>query len=154
MTGEDGAGDPPPATLRLDARTGMAGLAAVQASLEGWLTDRGAAPRLLDRAALVTEEVVLNIGSHGHGDGAEHPVGLAATLDAGGTLTLVFEDRARAFDPLAAPAPTRRFVLNEAPVGGMGLVMLRGLSDGLSHARREGGGNRLTVVLRGDQVPR
>ena len=166
--GEDGAATC--GTLRLDARTGLGGLAAAQGALEAWLAMRGAGARMVDRAALVTEEVVLNIGTHGHGggagDGAGHPVGIAATLGADGALTLVFEDRARVFDPVAAPPPPRRAVPDgarlldgaplpdESPVGGMGLVLLRGLSDGLTHAPREGGGNRLTVVLRGDQVAR
>jgi anti-sigma regulatory factor (Ser/Thr protein kinase) len=141
------------AALRLEGRTGLAGLAALQAGLAAWLSARGADARLLDRAALVTEEVVLNIGAHGYGEADPRPVSVAAEFD-DAALTLVFEDAARAFDPLAAPEPARPGRLEDAPVGGLGLVLLRRVTDVLSHEARPEGGNRLTAVIRVSGAPR
>ncbi|WP_376098748.1 ATP-binding protein [Roseomonas sp. CCTCC AB2023176] len=137
------------AALRLEAETGLAGLAAAQARLADWLTARGATQRLQDRAALVTEEVVLNIGMHGFDDTSPHPLAIEARLD-GAALTLTFEDAARDFDPVAAPARPLPQHLEDAPVGGLGLVLLRRMTDALSHEPRPGGGNRLTAVIRAD----
>lgn len=96
---------------------------------------------------------MLNIGAHGHGDAAPHPVTVEARHD-GAALTLVFEDAARPFDPTALlrpPAPAR---LEDAPVGGLGLLLLRRMTDALSHEARPGGGNRLTAVIRVGQAAR
>jgi serine/threonine-protein kinase RsbW len=139
------------AALRLEAETGLAGLAAAQASLAEWLVARGADQRLQDRAALVTEEVVLNIGTHGFDDASPHPLAIEARFD-GGALTLVFEDAARPFDPVTAPAPLPPKRLEDARVGGLGLVLLRRMTDALSHKPRPGGGNRLTAVIRADRA--
>lgn len=141
------------AALRLEARTGLAGLAEAQARLAEWLTDEGADGYLLDRAALVVEEVVLNIGAHGYGDAAPHPVAIGATFD-GTALTLTFEDSARDFDPAAVPDPPLPRRLEDAPVGGLGLVLLRRMTDALTHEARPGGGNRLTAVIRAGQAAR
>ena len=137
-----------PAALRLEAETGLAGLAAAQARLAAWLSDQGGGRRLLDRADLVVEEDVLNVGTHGYGDAAPQPLTIEATYDAD-ALTLVFEDAARAFDPVAAPEVSRPTRLEDAPVGGLGLVLLRRMTDSLTYAPREGGGNRLTAVVSG-----
>lgn len=142
-----------PAALRLEAQTGLAGLAEAQARLAEWLSVQGADARVLDRAALVTEEVVLNVGAHGYGDASAHPITIAAAFD-GTALTLTFEDAARDFDPVDVPEPPQAARLEDAPVGGLGLVLVRRMTDALSHEKRPGGGNRLTAVIRAGQDAR
>ena len=56
-------------------------------------------------------------------------------------------DRGLAFDPWEAPEPVRPTSLEEAPIGGLGIHLMRRVSDGLGY-RRDGGGNVLTLEFR------
>ncbi|WP_426959805.1 ATP-binding protein [Muricoccus radiodurans] len=138
---------PPDPVLSLSARTGLDGLAEAQARIAAHLTALGASVPMLNRVALVVEEVVLNVGNHGHDTPGPHPVDIALAQDAEG-ITLLIEDRARLFNPVSAALPERPTRLEEAEPGGLGLMLVRQMADELRHDAREGGGNRLTVRLR------
>ena len=63
---------------------------------------------------------------------------------AGDVLTAHIEDDARAFDPLAAPEPNVDSALEQRPVGGLGVHIVRTVMDRIAHERRDGR-NHLTV---------
>jgi anti-sigma regulatory factor (Ser/Thr protein kinase) len=57
------------------------------------------------------------------------------------------EDDGRAFDPLQAERPPPPVNLEEAPIGGLGIHLIRSMLDEC-HYRREAGWNRLTLIAR------
>jgi hypothetical protein len=65
-------------------------------------------------------------------------------------ITLVYEDTAPAFDPLAPPASTG--AAGAPPVGRLGLVLVRGMARDLTYERVEGR-NRLRFSLYGSTTP-
>ncbi|PZW38528.1 anti-sigma regulatory factor (Ser/Thr protein kinase) [Humitalea rosea] len=131
-------------TRRLTLRVtgGSAEVSQAQATLVAWLEEDDADPRTIARAELLVEEIALNALDHGQARG----VTIAATRDEDG-LGLVFEDDGGAFDPTTAPLPDLERALEEATIGGRGLVLLRKLATALRYERTAEGHNRLSMTL-------
>jgi anti-sigma regulatory factor (Ser/Thr protein kinase) len=92
---------------------------------------------------LVAEEAVSNTIRHGYDDDRAHEIRVRVTLDFG-ELTLEIEDDARAFNPLEAPLPDVTLPVAEKPIGGLGILLLRSLTDAQEY-RRARGKNVLTL---------
>jgi serine/threonine-protein kinase RsbW len=93
---------------------------------------------------LALEEVFLNVASHGARD-AGHPPEVCITLHrSGSALELVVEDDGTAFDPLTLPDPDTGAALQERPIGGLGVFLVRKLMDDVTYAHT-GTHNRLTM---------
>ena len=101
-------------------------------------------PKLLFRVNLVLEEVGLNVMTHGQEAGASE-LEVLVTSDAEKTTLEIVDDGPR-FDPLQdAPLPDPEASLEERPVGGLGIHLVRTMMDEVSY-RYEDGRNRLTLV--------
>ena len=105
---------------------------------EGWPSD------LTFRVNLVLEELGLNIINHGNEDRfQEIQISLISEAE---SLTIEITDDGKPFDPLNdAPSPDLTGSLEDRPVGGLGIHLVRTMMDEL-HYRREGGRNHLTLV--------
>jgi anti-sigma regulatory factor (Ser/Thr protein kinase) len=82
---------------------------------------------------LALEEVFMNVVMHG--SRASQPrveVRLAAS-DA--DITLVVEDEGPAFDPLSVPPPESAASLEQRPVGGLGVFLVRQMMDTVEYQR-------------------
>jgi serine/threonine-protein kinase RsbW len=86
---------------------------------------------------LVLDELITNIIDYGYDDDAEHEIRVTMEVE-GGTLTIEVEDDARLFDPLKATPPDLSLPLEERPVGGLGIHIVRSLMDAVEHQRRDG----------------
>ncbi len=64
-----------------------------------------------------------------------------------GVVALCLEDDGLAFDPLAAPMPDTDAALEDRPIGGLGIYLLREMMDELEYVQVEGR-NRLTLRKR------
>ena len=101
-------------------------------------------PDLIFQVNLVLEEVAINVINFGH-DGGLHEIEIALTseLDA---LTIEVIDNGRAFDPTKdATVPDVTLPIEERPVGGLGVYLVRTMMDEMRY-RREEGRNHLTLV--------
>ncbi len=100
---------------------------------------------------LVLEEVVVNIVKHGYGngehDGGRRGIDISMSSEAG-NLTVEITDDGQSFNPLTdSPEPDLDASLEDRPVGGLGLHLVRTLIDTMRY-RRSNGRNRLTLVKR------
>lgn len=94
---------------------------------------------------LSLEEAVANIMMHGHvPDDGEHIVVTFAPQSR--ALVVKIEDDGPPFDPTALPPHEAPASLEEAPIGGLGVKLMRKLSAGMSY-QRIGGRNQLTLVF-------
>jgi anti-sigma regulatory factor (Ser/Thr protein kinase) len=84
---------------------------------------------------LVLDEVITNIIDYGYDDQAEHEIRVTMAVE-GDRLTIEVEDDARPFDPLKAAPPDLDLPLEERPVGGLGIHIMRSLMDAVEHQRR------------------
>ncbi|MEM0908509.1 MAG: ATP-binding protein [Pseudomonadota bacterium] len=93
---------------------------------------------------LVLEELVTNVVRHGTGpNGATIAVDLMCD---NGTLTGTVSDTAAPFDPLRQKPADTTLSLEERDVGGLGIHLVREMTDSLSYSR-EDGKNRLTFTI-------
>ncbi len=94
---------------------------------------------------LSLEELFMNVVMHGAPGGAARVQVSLALADR--ALTLTLEDDGPAFDPLSLPPPDVTASLEERPVGGLGVALVRKMMDSVCYERvRER--NRLTVSKR------
>ena len=83
---------------------------------------------------LALEEVFMNVVMHGTAPGSTSPVEVHLQVtDAG--LVMTIEDGGPAFNPLSLPAPDVTADLNQRPVGGHGVHLVRRVMDTVSYQR-------------------
>lgn len=99
------------------------------------------------RINLVLEEALVNVVDYAYPTGTEGKIELTAR-HATAPDRLIFEifDRGVPFDPTQAPEPDLEASAEERPIGGLGIFMVRTLSDGVTY-RRDGDRNILTISL-------
>jgi serine/threonine-protein kinase RsbW len=96
---------------------------------------------------LVFEEIVANIVGHGAQKGREPDV--RVTLEARpDSIVLIFDDDGVPFDPRGRPDPVKPKSLEEAKVGGFGLMLVRHAASSLEYLRTAEDRNQLTVRVR------
>ena len=95
---------------------------------------------------LIIEELFTNTVAHGYGGDSRQPVWVSVA-GVGGALTLTYEDAAPPCNPLTLPGPGLLDArVEERPVGGLGMPLVKALSDSASYAYEEGR-NRLTLAV-------
>ena len=96
---------------------------------------------------LVLDELSSNIIKYGYGDGDSGEIEIELTPGPE-TITIDITDDGLPFDPLTEGPPTdTESTLENRPVGGLGIHLVRTLVDKADY-RREGGKNRMTLVKR------
>ena len=101
-------------------------------------------PGLIFKVNLVLDELSVNIVNYG-GEASEIEVSLDADAD---EVRVEISDDGRPFDPLNdAMEPDLEASLEDRPIGGLGIHLVREMMDEL-HYSREDGKNRLAMVKR------
>ena len=93
---------------------------------------------------LSLEEVVTNVINHGYRNGGEHRFAVTFSAD-GDRVTAIVADDAPAFNPLARPEVDINAPLEERPIGGLGIHLVKKLMDEVRYEHRDGR-NILTLV--------
>jgi len=97
-----------------------------------------ALPRGVGNAADVAlEEHLTNVLTYGYEAGAPHRISVSLKTEAGWLCVEVADD-GKPFDPLAVSPVDTSLPLEEKPIGGLGVHLMRQLMDELSYARENG----------------
>lgn len=88
----------------------------------------------LQAADLALEEHLTNLNSYGYQDARPHRVSVQLTLE-DGFLVVEIEDDGRPFNPLEAPAVDTSLPLDQKPIGGLGVHLIRHFMDELEYRR-------------------
>ncbi len=83
------------------------------------------------------EELFANLLHYGYRDTLEHAIFVRCRFD-GADLHLEIEDDGVPFDLTTAPEPDLTLPLDERPVGGLGIHMVRKSMDSVRYERRAG----------------
>jgi len=130
--------------ITLELLADMAGLEKADKTLDELALAVQLPEETLFQVRLVLEEVLMNVISYGAGGGAVPHVQLnMAQQD--GTLSMEIADNGIAFDPLQLPAPDLDAEIDDRPIGGLGIFLVRELMDSVTY-RRDGDWNRLMVT--------
>ncbi len=106
-------------------------------------------PEVVFHLNLALDEVVTNIITYAYDDTADHDVMVRVALD-GDVVSVRVEDDGRAFNPLDAPAPDLRLGVDERPIGGLGVHIVRSVMDALEY-RRDNARNIFLMTKRLDR---
>ena len=131
------------AGVEIILRNDLSELDRVRGRLGEFGTQRRLSPQLLRDLDLALEEILANIISHGYADNREHEIRVRLDVERG-EVRVDVEDDGQPFNPLDAPEPDTARPVEERPVGGLGIHLVRSLMDGLEY-RRQGDRNRLTM---------
>jgi len=104
----------------------------------------------VERLELALHEVLANVLAHGGNPMRAEPIRICLEVRAKATTgeaRVKVRDAGMPFDPTGAPAHTPARTLAEAPLGGLGLPLIRRCSDWMSY-RREGGRNHFVFGAR------
>ena len=112
------------------------------AAVVQFLQPLGLPARTLHRAEVIVEELVSNLVRHGNGVGVLDVS--AAFRD--GQVKLVIEDDGEAFNPFDRPDPRPFTSLEDAELGGLGILLVRRFSASADY-QRVGERNRVTVSV-------
>ena len=93
---------------------------------------------------LLLEEAIINVCRYAYPADRPGSLTLTYSIPAPGKFNLEIADQGVAFDPLTAAAPDLTLDLEDRPIGGLGIFLLRKFANSLSY-RREDGWNRLTI---------
>ena len=114
--------------------------------VEAFCRDRGIPRRIAHRFSLALDESLTNAVSHAFPDGGSHRIDVRVE-HRGSYLSATVSDDGTAFDPLAQPPPDVHAPIEERTVGGLGIHLLRSLTDAVEY-RRLGDRNNLTFRIR------
>lgn len=123
--------------------------------IRAFCASQGVAGAEAGRILLACEEWVVNIIRHGYGqgtgglidvalevgEGLQPESGVSADSELTGPirwLTVVIADEAPPFDPLQHPDPDLELPVEQRPLGGLGIWLIRHAVDRLVYERKEG----------------
>jgi len=91
-------------------------------------------PKTLFALNLSLEEVITNVISYGFDDDKEHQI-LVHIYSIGGEISVEIEDDGKPFNPLQVDEPDLTIPLEERPIGGLGIHLIRNYMDDLEYKR-------------------
>jgi serine/threonine-protein kinase RsbW len=98
-----------------------------------FLSNHGVETRATHHTALVLNEVLTNLGTHG--ECRDRPARIALVVEPD-KVTGEIVDAGPPFDPRLAPDPDLDVELDDRQIGGLGLYLVRKLSSALEYSRR------------------
>jgi len=136
-------GKMPPRHHSMIVPASVSGVRQVESELAAFAKSNGLPTGAIWRVQVALDEVLSNVVRHGSAAGTVGSIGVDLDLD-GPRMEIVVTDDAPAFNPLEAPAPDTSVRLEERPLGGLGIPLIRALVDEVRYERRDGR-NRLTL---------
>jgi serine/threonine-protein kinase RsbW len=137
-------------TLRLQVPATDEGIKAALDAVERLWAALGLSRALTWPVEVTLDEVLANVVHHGlAGRGESAQVEIELRLEPGDPprCELRVEDDGPEFDPLTAAAPDTTAGIEERPIGGLGIELVKRLMDDVRYERREGR-NRLRLARR------
>ena len=102
-----------------------------------WGSEAGLAEAAVFQINLVLEELATNVITHGLGAGQPGSINVRIERT-GDRLEIVLTDDARPFDPFSMPSPDVTADIEDRPIGGLGVHLIRMLMDEWGYARVSG----------------
>ena len=106
-------------------------------AVSDFCAQHGLPPAVRDDVNLALDEVVANVILHGFADSAEHNIIVRLCIDPG-IVSVSVEDEGLPFNPLQTPEPDLALPIEQRPIGGLGIHLVRNIMDELEYQRLEG----------------
>jgi anti-sigma regulatory factor (Ser/Thr protein kinase) len=134
-------------SLLIPMTADIGGLEIARLQARQFLENNAVDEHALAAVELVLEEAITNVLRYGYEltDDAPHAIEIDLQVDLDEVQVLIVDD-ARPFDPLDAGGVLLPDSLDEAQVGGLGLLMIRNTASRMDYERRDGR-NRLALTI-------
>jgi serine/threonine-protein kinase RsbW len=126
----------------------LAEIPRLAARVDAFCVERNIHGGVAHRFNLALEEALTNIVAYGFPDGGRHEIEIRVVFEDSSLMASISDDGV-AFDPLSQAAPDIHAGVEEREVGGLGIHLLRKLTDAVYYRRRDGR-NQLTFRMRTD----
>ena len=137
----------PSPSLLIPMSADIAGLEIARQQARQFLLNNAVDEHALAAVELVLEEAVTNVVRYGYDHPAGHVIEIDLQVDLDEVQILIVDD-GRPFDPLDSGGLLLPDSLEDAQVGGLGLLMIRNTANTMSYERRDGQNRFLLTVLR------
>jgi anti-sigma regulatory factor (Ser/Thr protein kinase) len=134
------------ASVTLHVQSAMEAIGPATEQAESWLAGQRVSSDAAYLVSLAIEELVTNCIKYGYDDSNDHTIDIVLSID-DGVLRVEVIDDGRPFNPLEVPPPDLSLAMEDRPIGGLGIHLLRELADEARYERRNGT-NRLTLIKR------
>lgn len=121
--------------LETEALATPEAIAALTEQVLAFLAAQQVDARATHHVALIVEELVTNLGSHGNC--RDTPAKIKVVVEPG-QVTGEIRDTGPPFDPRLAPDPDIDAPIEDRPIGGLGLYLIRELSSALAYSQEDG----------------
>lgn len=134
---------------RLDYRlkNQLGEIAALAGAVEGFAQAHDLPDKVAFQVNLCLDELLTNTISYGFPEGGEHEISIGMVIE-GGTLTVTYRDGGLAFNPLEQAEPDISLGIDDRPIGGLGIHLVRNMMDSLEYLRE----GRQNVLIMTKQV--
>ncbi len=133
-----------PRSLTLEAQTGS--LHEVMEFVRQGALEASLPSVRLDELDLVIEEIYVNVCRHAYPPNGPRMASITYWVPSPGELQVEVADQGVEFNPLDFDSPDTGLDLEDRPIGGLGIFLVKQLTGSLSY-RREDGWNRLTFGM-------
>ena len=131
-------------TVQLELPADISCLNESKSFVEKQLSKTGADEKIKSECELIVEEVFVNICSYAYEDEGKVIIVCGTSAD---RFSLTFIDSGKSFNPLEQPVSDINVLAEEREIGGLGIFLIRELSDEISYSH-ENELNRLMIVKR------
>ena len=136
----------PPTATAITVANRLSELERVSGHVETFGGGHGVPAKTLFEIRLALDEVLTNVIEYGYVDTHDHDIEVRLAIT-DNVVAIEVEDDARPFNPLALPPPDVTQAVEERPIGGLGVHLVRQVMSGLAY-RRERGKNILIMEKR------
>ena len=109
----------------------------VQALLEEFYNLHNLPDKVISAIDMAAEELLTNIISYGYDSNTTHYIEIWLTTS-GKEVSLVIEDDGKPFNPLEAPEPDTESDIEDRPIGGLGLFLVKKMMDEVKYEFKSG----------------
>ena len=125
-----------PSSRRLVLDNDIAQISQLPGFVEAVVGDAGLDPSLCDSLNLALEEAVTNVIMYAYPEGTKGTVALDASIR-GKSLTFILTDGGKPFDPTAKAEVDINAPVEERPIGGLGIHLVRQIMDEVRYERAD-----------------
>lgn len=133
-----------PTELRFVATNDDDGMTAVMENFAAFSRQNSLSPKLVATMNMALDELVSNIIKYGFDDDGRHEIGMRYAIEDGVLVTEIVDD-GLPFNMLEKEDPDLNLSIEEKPIGGLGVYLVKQLTDSQHYERRD---DRNHLVLR------
>ena len=125
------------AVLQISLTNELREITVAATQIEEFFAARAQSPAIAYAVNLSVDELLTNTISYGYDDGNPHRIDIAVRMDES-VIVVEITDDARPFEPSEVPQPDTGASLEDRPLGGLGIFLVREMMDSFQYRRSQG----------------